>query len=202
MYNLIRKDIVMQKKTLWILLPIQLVYLSLNIGYVWIGFVFSIVIIMNAFSMDEKSSINTLLNSLPYTRKEMVSSKYIGVLVFTFIVISGLFIGNLILNQELMAWKEIMLIISLVMIVASFILPFSYQFKSQYLLIASIVLFVIYMVIINMIFHNLNEVIMNFVEKLLSLQTLSFYLITSGSILILFACSWLLSIRIFKNKVL
>lgn len=202
MYNLIRKDIVMQKKTLWILLPIQLVYLSLNIGYVWIGFVFSIVIIMNAFSMDEKSSINTLLNSLPYTRKEMVSSKYIGVLVFTLIVISGLFIGNLILNQELMAWKEIMLIISLVMIVASFILPFSYQFKSQYLLIASIVLFVIYMVIINMIFHNLNEVIMNFVEKLLSLQTLSFYLITSGSILILFACSWLLSIRIFKNKVL
>lgn len=202
MYNLIRKDIVMQKKTLWILLPIQLVYLSLNIGYVWIGFVFSIVIIMNAFSMDEKSSINTLLNSLPYTRKEMVSSKYIGVLVFTLIVISGLFIGNLILNQELMAWKEIMLIISLVMIVASFILPFSYQFKSQYLLIASIVLFVIYMVIINMIFHNLNEVIMNFVEKLISLQTLSFYLITSGSILILFACSWLLSIRIFKNKVL
>ncbi|MCT2345697.1 ABC-2 transporter permease [Niallia taxi] len=202
MYNLIRKDIVMQKKTLWILLPIQLVYLSLNIGYVWIGFVFSIVIIMNAFSMDEKSSINTLLNSLPYTRKEMVSSKYIGVLVFTLIVISGLFIGNLILNQELMAWKEIMLIISLVMIVASFILPFSYQFKSQYLLIASIVLFVLYMVIINMIFHNLNEVIMNFVEKLLSLQTLSFYLITSGSILILFACSWLLSIRIFKNKVL
>ena len=192
----------MQKKTLWILLPIQLVYLSLNIGYVWIGFVFSIVIIMNAFSMDEKSSINTLLNSLPYTRKEMVSSKYIGVLVFTLIVISGLFIGNLILNQELMAWKEIMLIISLVMIVASFILPFSYQFKSQYLLIASIVLFVLYMVIINMIFHNLNEVIMNFVEKLLSLQTLSFYLITSGSILILFACSWLLSIRIFKNKVL
>ncbi len=202
MYNLIRKDIVMQKKTLWILLPIQLVYLSLNIGYVWIGFVFSIVIIMNAFSMDEKSSINTLLNSLPYTRKEMVSSKYIGVLMFTLIVISGLFIGNLILNQELMAWKEIMLIISLVMIVASFILPFSYQFKSQYLLIASIVLFVLYMVIINMIFHNLNEVIMNFVEKLLSLQTLSFYLITSGSILILFACSWLLSIRIFKNKVL
>ncbi|MED3961227.1 ABC-2 transporter permease [Niallia taxi] len=202
MYNLIRKDIVMQKKTLWILLPIQLVYLSLNIGYVWIGFVFSIVIIMNAFSMDEKSSINTLLNSLPYTRKEMVSSKYIGVLVFTLIVIFGLFIGNLILNQELMAWKEIMLIISLVMIVASFILPFSYQFKSQYLLIASIVLFVLYMVIINMIFHNLNEVIMNFVEKLLSLQTLSFYLITSGSILILFACSWLLSIRIFKNKVL
>lgn len=202
MYNLIRKDIVMQKKTLWILLPIQLVYLSLNIGYVWIGFVFSIVIIMNAFSMDEKSSINTLLNSLPYTRKEMVSSKYIGVLVFTLIVIFGLFIGNLILNQELMAWKEIMLIISLVMIVASFILPFSYQFKSQYLLIASIVLFVIYMVVINMIFYNLNEVIINFVEKLLSLQTLSFYLMTSGSILILFACSWLLSIRIFKNKVL
>ncbi|TRZ40587.1 ABC-2 transporter permease [Niallia circulans] len=202
MYNLIRKDIVMQKKTLWILLPIQLVYLSLNIGYVWIGFVFSIVIIMNAFSMDEKSSINTLLNSLPYTRKEMVSSKYIGVLVFTLIVVSGLFIGNLILNQELMAWKEIMLIISLVMIVASFILPFSYQFKSQYLLIASIVLFVIYMVVINMIFYNLNEVIINFVEKLLSLQTLSFYLMTSGSILILFACSWLLSIRIFKNKVL
>ncbi|MED4729383.1 ABC-2 transporter permease [Aneurinibacillus migulanus] len=201
MFNLIRKDIILQKKNLMILLPALFVYLTLNISYIWSGFVFSIVIIMSAFSIDEKSRINTLLNSLPYTRREIVSSKYIGVLIFTLIVVLTIFIGNLIIHRELTLWKDLMFIVSLVMVSTSFILPFSYQFKSQYLFIGSLVLIGIYMVLISTMFQNLNDIIRENVQIVLSLQNINVYLLIIFSIIILYVCSWLLSIRIYRNKV-
>jgi len=82
MFNLIRKDIVLQKITLLIMLPLLVVYLFLENSSVWGGIIFSIAIIMNAYNIDEKSSIHMLLNSLPYTRNEIVSSKYIGAFIF------------------------------------------------------------------------------------------------------------------------
>ncbi|WP_233529612.1 ABC-2 transporter permease [Bacillus atrophaeus] len=182
-----------------ILLPALFVYLTLNISYIWSGFVFSIVIIMNAFSMDEKAQINTLLNSLPYTRREIVSSKYIGVLIFTFIVVLTIFIGNLIIQRELTIWIDLMFIVCLVMVSASFIFPFSYQFNSRYLFIGSLILFGIYMVI-NTLFRNLNDIIRENVRILLSLQNINVYLLILFSVIILYICSWFLSIRIYRNK--
>ncbi|MEC1292528.1 ABC-2 transporter permease [Bacillus mojavensis] len=201
MFHLIRKDIILQKKSLMILLPVLFVYLTVNISYIWPGFLFSIVIIMNAFSMDEKARINTLLNSLPYTRREIVSSKYIGVLIFTLIVVFTIFIGNLIIHGELTTWIDLMFIVCLVMVSASFIFPFSYQFKSQYLFKGSLILLGIYMVLVNTLFRNLNDIIRECVRILLSLQNLNVYFLILFSVMILYVCSWLLSIRIYKNKV-
>lgn len=89
MFNLILKDIILQKKTLAASFLVLCVYLMLDISPIWVGVVFSIVISMYAFSIDEKSSIHMLLNSLPYTRKEIVSSKYIVVVLFTSMVGCG-----------------------------------------------------------------------------------------------------------------
>ncbi|MBT9249623.1 ABC-2 transporter permease [Bacillus halotolerans] len=200
MFHLIRKDIILQKKSLMILLPILFVYLTLNISYIWSGFVFSIVIIMNVFSMDEKARINTLLNSLPYTRREIVSSKYIGVLIFTLIVVLTIFIGNLIIHRELTFWIDLMFIVCLVMVSASFIFPFSYQFKSQYLFKGSLILFGIYMVLVSTLFRNVNDIIRENIRILLSVQNLNVYLFILFSVIILYVCSWLLSIRIYRNK--
>ncbi|MCY8856135.1 ABC-2 transporter permease [Bacillus atrophaeus] len=183
-----------------ILLPTLFVYLTFNISYIWSGFVFSIVIIMNAFSMDEKARINTLLNSLPYTRREIVSSKYMGVLIFTFIIVLTIFIGNLIIYRELTIWIDLMFIVCLVMVSASFLFPFSYQFKSRYLFIGSVILFGIYMVLVNTLFRNLNDIIRENVRILLSLQNINVYLLILFSVIILYVCSWFLSIRIYRNK--
>lgn len=183
-----------------ILLPVLFVYLTLNISYIWSGFVFSIVIIMNVFSMDEKARINTLLNSLPYTRREIVSSKYIGVLIFTLIVVLTIFIGNLIIHRELTFWIDLIFIVCLVMVSASFIFPFSYQFKSQYLFKGSLILFGIYMVLVNTLFRNVNDIIRENIRILLSVQNLNVYLFILFSVIILYVCSWLLSIRIYRNK--
>ncbi len=201
MFNLIRKDIVLQKTTLIIMLPVLVVYLLLGISSIWIGIVFSIVIIMNAYKMDEKSSTNMLLNSLPYTRKEIVSSKYIGAFVFTCLVVFIIFIGNLIIHQEITIWKDILFIVSLVMVAISLILPFLYKFKSRYMGIASLVLFGVYMVVINFFIPNLNDKIGEFVQTLLTLQTAQIYLFIALSVMSLYACSWMLSVRIYERKV-
>ncbi|HJF31761.1 MAG TPA: ABC-2 transporter permease, partial [Sporosarcina psychrophila] len=139
MFNLIRKDILLQKTTLLILLPLLVVFLFMENSYVWIGIIFSISIVMNAYSVDEKSASHILLNSLPYTRKEIVSSKYIGTFIFIGSVIFTIFIGNLIIHQEIMMWKDILLIVSSVMVAISLLFPFSYKFKSQYMLIGALV---------------------------------------------------------------
>jgi len=201
MFNLIRKDILLQKTTLLIMLPLLVVFLFMENSYVWIGIIFSISIVMNAYSVDEKSASHMLLNSLPYTRKEIVSSKYIGTFIFIGLVVFTIIIGNLIIHQEIMMWKDILLIVSSVMITISFLFPFSYQFKSQYMLIGTLVALGIYLVIIPFIVPNMNDKVREFVQMLLTLQAAQFYLFIVISVMALYACSWLLSIRIYERKV-
>jgi len=201
MFSLIRKDIILQKSTLLILLPLLVVYLFLENSFIYGGILFSIAIIMNAYATDEKSSIHMLLNSLPYTRKEIVSSKYVGAIIFTGIVVLTIFIGNLIIHQEITIWKDLLLIVSLVMVAISLMFPFSYKFKSQYLLIGALVLLAIYLVIIPLFIPNLNDKIRAFLQMLLTVQTAQFYLFIALSVMALYACSWLLSIRIYERKV-
>ncbi|AUZ28962.1 MULTISPECIES: ABC-2 transporter permease [Bacillus] len=201
MFNLILKDIILQKKTLAASFLVLCVYLMLDISPIWVGVVFSIVISMYAFSIDEKSSIHMLLNSLPYTRKEIVSSKYIVVVLFTSMVAAAIFIVHFIIHREFTIWKDILLMVAIVMTAASFMLPFCYKFKSNYLVIASIAAFGLYMLTINFFVQNLNDQIREFIHMLLTLQNTFLYLIVAISIITLYGCSWLLSIRIYRNKV-
>lgn len=211
MFNLIRKDIIIHKFTLMILIPVLLVYLMMDISSVWLGFLISIAIIMTTFAADEKSSINKFLNALPYTRKEIVSSKYIGALIFTFIVVCSIFIGTFIIHREILDWEEMMLVVSLILIFVSFAFPFSYKFKSQYLMTGSAIIFVALMVIFNFIIPkvvpmledkmNLEEKVHLLIQKLFSLQDMQLYGLIAIVIIVLYGCSWLLSIRIYSKKV-
>ena len=183
----------------------------MDISSVWLGFIISIVVIMTTFSADEKSTINKFLNALPYTRKEIVSSKYISALIFTFIVVFGIFIGTFIMHKEIIDWKEMMLVIGLVLIFVSFAFPFSYKFKSQYLMTGSAIVFVVLMVIGNIIIPkvvpmledtmDLEEKVNGLVQKLFSLQDMQLYGLITIVVIVLYACSWLLSIRIYSKKV-
>ncbi|CAM3500424.1 ABC-2 transporter permease [Marinicrinis lubricantis] len=201
MLNLLRKDVFLQKKTLLILPAALLVYLFLDVSMIWVGLVFCLVIIMNAYIQDEKSSTHMLLNSLPYSRREIVSSKYIAALLFTFIVVATIFLGKFAIHREIMDWKQLLLIVSIVMISISLIFPFSYQFQSRYLYTASIVAFGIYLFVINFVIPNLNDRIRGLTKTLLDLPHFDFYLITCVSAIVLYSGSWILSIRIYKNKV-
>lgn len=201
MFNLVLKDILLQKKTLMILLPILFFYLFTGASTSYVAIIFCIAIIMNAFALDEKSSINLLLNSLPYTRKEIVSSKYIGAFVFIILVLLTIFIGNWIIHRELIQWKQLLFIISVVAIFVSLSFPFSYLLKSQYLMIAMGVSFVIYMFIANKFIPDINDRIREAVQTVLSFSNSQQYLLLFLSVVILYSFSWMLSIRIYSKKV-
>ena len=87
------------------------------------------------------------------------------------------------------------------MVAISLMFPFSYKFKSQYLLIGALVSLAIYLVIIPLFIPNLNDKIREFLQMLLTVQTAQFYLFIALSVMVLYACSWLLSIRIYERKV-
>lgn len=200
MLNLIRKDMILQKKTLPFMLLLLFVYLFVNVSTSWVAIVFCIVIIMNAFQTDETSSANLLLNSLPYTRKEIVSSKYIGALIFIFLTLLTIFIGNWMIHREIMQWEILLFITSIVMGLISFAFPFSYLFNSKYLLIGFGGVFVVYMVTLSFI-PNLNDRVRELVQTVLSLDNSLFYLGIILSVGLLYVLSWILSIRIYSRKV-
>lgn len=202
MLNLILKDILIQKNILIIYIATILLYLLVNVSPIFIVFVYSVVFILSAFSSDEKDNANILLNSLPYTRKEIVSSKYIGALIFTGLFICYTYLANYLLTGTvvLMLWKEILLNMGLVMIAISFILPISYKFKTKYLTIIGIALLGMYMVIVNYFVPNFNERLRTLVQNFMTVQELQLYLIATIIIVFLFISSWLLSIRIYERK--
>lgn len=200
MLNLIRKDMILQKKTLPFMLLFLFVYLFVNVSTSWVAIVFCIVIIMNAFQTDETSSANLLLNSLPYTRKEIVSSKYIGALIFIFLTLLTIFIGNWMIHREIMQWEVLLFITSIVMGLISFAFPFSYLFNSKYLLIGFGGVFVVYLVTLSFI-PNLNDRVREVVQTVLSLDNSLFYIGIILSVGLLYVLSWILSIRIYSRKV-
>ncbi|QPQ28863.1 ABC-2 transporter permease [Lysinibacillus sp. JNUCC 51] len=203
MVNLIFKDILIQKKVILFYIATIILYLLINVSLVKIGFLYSLAFITMSFSYDEKDNANILLNSLPYTRKQIVSSRYIGSLIYTSLIIIITYLGNFFLNgkETLFLLKDILIIIGLVMVAMSFILPICYKFKTQSLMIASGTLFGIYMVTIKYLFPSLNDTLRELTQKFLTLQETQMYFVAILTIIILYVGSWLLSIRIYTRKV-
>lgn len=202
MINLILKDVLIQKKLILFYIATIILYLWAGVpSLLFLGFLYSVIFILNAFAYDEKDNANILLNSLPYTRKEIVSSKYIGSLIFTTIFVFMIYVGDFLINGkgDLFIWKEMLLIIGLVMVVISLMFPFYYKFKTQYLLIALSVLFGIYMLSISLLVP-INDILRELARKFLTLQETQMYVVASMTVIILFIGSWLLSIRIYERK--
>jgi len=202
MINLILKDVLIQKKLILFYIATIIIYLLAGVSLIFLGFLYSVIYILNAFAYDEKDNANILLNSLPYTRKEIVSSKYIGSLIFTTLFVFMIYVGDFLINGkgDLFIWKEMLLIIGLVMVAISFMFPISYKFKTQYLLIASGVLFGIYMLTISLLVP-INDILRELTRKFLTLQETQMYFVASITVAILYIGSWLLSIRIYERKV-
>ncbi|MBG9455611.1 hypothetical protein ABE61_16460 [Lysinibacillus sphaericus] len=202
MFNLIFKDILIQKKVFFIYIATIIIYLLIDVSPIPIVVVCSLSFINMALSYDEKDNANILLNSLPYTRKEIVSSRYVGVLIFTSLFIMLTYGGSFLLNgkETPFSWKAILFIMGLVMVAISFMLPVFYKFKRQYLVFAAGALFGIYLATIKFLVPNLNETLRELTRKFLSLQETQMYLVAILTIAILYIGSWLLSIRIYERK--
>ena len=201
MLRLVYKDIRLQRNTMLIMLPFLFLFLYEETSIIYVSILFCIALIMNAFAVDEKASINLLLNSLPYTRKEIVISKYISACLFTAIVLITLMLGSWIIYGESVPLIQLVLISAFVVIFVAAAFPLSYLLNSQYLLIAGIITFVVYLFIANMFIPDLNDWIRNLTQSILSYDHTQLYiyvLLVSGILSIL---SLLISMRIYSRKV-
>lgn len=100
MFNLMLKDLLVQKKTLLMALVYSVFvlgifnkaasgFVSYGMGTIAIGYIF----FANACSYDEKNKSDIVLNSLPIRRSQIVLARYLA--VFTFAVIGLAMIGIL-----------------------------------------------------------------------------------------------------------
>lgn len=202
MFNLMKKDFLLQKRLL-------ILYVGLLIFYLWSDFniVISVVMISSLFIMnshyyDEKDKANIFLNSLPYTKKEIISSKYIEGLLTTAIVLVGYIIGQFVVNSSLVSFsfEQVVLCFIGTMVFTAFYLPFFYKFTQQYLLVAFSIIVVLLVILIRPI---MELILSNFPEAIQTLQglatiqlfSISFILVTA-----IYVVSWLVSIKIYSNK--
>src|SRR5699024_12261282 len=71
-----------QKKNLIVFIPFVLFFIIMNSHPALTFLVASIFIPFNTFDYDKKAETNILLNSLPYTRKQIIAARYIGAIVY------------------------------------------------------------------------------------------------------------------------
>ncbi|MGE7602566.1 ABC-2 transporter permease [Peribacillus sp. NPDC097675] len=203
MFNLIKKDALVQKSLIPLYLAIALVYLFLGTPLSFLIFLLSITLMMNAFYYEEKGNSHVLFNSLPYTRKEIVSSKYVGTLFYTAVIIGVVYISNLIVNGKDVpfSWKDMLFTFGMTMTLTALIFPFFYKFKQQFLLIASFFLIGLFMFTYKIILYVFRDAFANLVQWIAELTDLQLYGSATIIILLLYSGSWLLSIRIYNRKV-
>jgi len=201
MFNLTVKDFLIQKNTLILFIPIILMYIFLEGSLIYLGYFFSVLFIIGSYYDDEKDNNHILMNSLPYTRKEIVSSKYMTPVLVTLFFIAVIYLGNFIINREtIFLWREMLLVLGLVMFTSSFLIPFSYKFKMQHLFVGMAILVGLYMVLIATVIPNLNDRLRGAVGELLLLPDVQFYLTVTISAILIYGVSYLLSLRIYRKK--
>lgn len=198
MFNLIRRDAIIQKRQLLLFIPIIVFFIVMNSHPVLIFLVASIFIPFNAYAYDEKAETNILLNSLPYTRKEIIGSRYISAIVYMVLSIglvsfglfvfdkpftmtdlafgSGLFLSFVALTFPLfyIFRGNISMIVMMIFIFSAFVGPLTVKFLAEHL-----------------------PVITDFIA---SLSTPALYTSIGAVIVILYAASWSVTMIIYQRK--
>ena len=201
MLQLVKKDFVIHKTMLCVMLAALILYIIADASTIILGILFSFAMTMHIFAPDEKRSVQILLSSLPVTRKEIVSSKYIAAFLYISFVVFGLIAGNFIIHQEQPNWTHLSFIMVVSLLSVAIFYPICYKFTSKFLMIICVVGFVIYLLVVNVFIHDFNDQFRAIVSKIMTLmesQTIVFALITA---LILYSISWLVSIKIYEKKV-
>lgn len=132
MLNLIKKDLILQKTFLPAYLLFLVTYLWAGMDVAYVIIICSAVFVINTYQSDDKDNANILVNSLPYTRKEIISSKYVGTLLFTIVIIPFCLVGKYFILDSMefqLSLESYILGFLAVMLITAFYIPFFVAFK-------------------------------------------------------------------------
>lgn len=205
MLNLIKKDLILQKTTLpaYLLFLISYLWVGMDVAYVII--ICSAVFVIVSHQSDAKDNANILINSLPYSRKEIISSKYIGTLLFTLVIMPFCLVGKYFITDGMkfqIPLESFVLSFLAVMLIAAFYIPFFVAFKVQTLVPIFIFLSIGVVFLLRKTPYLFNKYAKDVVTFLNETSDLKLFLILTAIAVGCYAVSWVLSIRIYQNKAL
>ncbi|MFP7478028.1 ABC-2 transporter permease [Terribacillus saccharophilus] len=200
MFNLIKRDFILLKRQL-------LVFLLLILFFVLMGkhdpaFIFllaSIIIPVNTIAYDEKPETNILLNSLPYTRNEIIASRFLGAIVFI-ILATGVTSALMYIFNRPFSIPDIAIGSSIALLLLSLYLPMSYIIKPGYSSPFALVSFLVLAGIVPPIVSYFGERLTSLTDFLVNLPVSIFY--TSALVLgiVFYGTSWGLTTFIYRRK--
>lgn len=202
MLNLIKKDILLQKHLFILYIGLVWLYIYLDIPLFITIILTSSLFVLHSHYYDEKDKSNLLLNSLPFSRKEIVSSKYVeAILIFIPVSIIN-YIGQFIFNRAEFELSISTIIGALIgtMLFTAFYLPFFYRFKQQYLIILMSGLIGILAALMPAIVRVTNKYFSSQIETIMAMNEFQLYSLVGIVCLLLYALSWKLTVSIYSKR--
>lgn len=202
MYNLMIKDLIIQKKQLYLFIPFIVFYafFGKHMSPSFIFLMASLYIPLNSYIYEEQVDANVLLNSLPYTRKEIVVAKYMGAIIYMVMAVA---VTSLILYMARFpfTWQDIALAVGMFFIFSAVAFPLFYILKPGYIGAVMIIGLIVLASMGPIVFRFLSQylpAISNFIT-----QTPQPILYGLGAIIsvILYVISWLTSHTVYQRKV-
>lgn len=214
MINLIKKDILIQKRTLPFLCIFVIIFGlnsqinsqgSLYILGVTIGYILTI----GALAYDETYKGNILINSLPLTRKDIVISKYIGIFFFTalslifltFISLIVNIVGSSDLTIRYISFTDIKIITSTVLILSSIMIPLFLKFGTKLGKLFNFIVFFAFFSVSSFVMQNKDDSLV---------KNVSSFIVNNNGVnltiigIIILTCIYILSMyfsfKIYNNK--
>ncbi|MCZ8540791.1 ABC-2 transporter permease [Psychrobacillus psychrodurans] len=201
MFNLIRRDVILQKRQLLLFIPFILFFIIMGKHPAFTFLVASIFIPFNTYAYDEKAETNILLNSLPYTRTEIIASRYLGAIIYMILAIGVTSLTLLVFNKPF-TMTDIAIGCGLFLLFAAFTFPLFYIFKPGYIFPVVLICFLLLSAIGPAIVTFLTEHLNAITDFIVNLTVTSLYTGATLSIMIVYAISWGLTNIIYQRKAL
>lgn len=199
MFNLIKRDVILQKRQMLIFIPFIAFFIIMDSHPALTFLVASIFIPFNAFAYDEKAETNILLNSLPYTRKEIIASRYIGAIVYMVLAI-GVTSLALFVSDTPFTITDIAISSGLFLLFATFTFPLFYIFKPGYIFYVVLISFLLLAGIGPPIVMFLAENITAITDFIYSLSIPIIYTGAAVVVTFFYAASWGITTIIYQRK--
>ena len=199
MFNLIRRDVILQKKQLLFFIPFILFFILTNSHPVLTFLVASIFIPFNAYAYDEKAETNVLLNSLPYTRKKIIASRYLGAILYMILAIVLSSIALFLLDKPF-TMKDIGIGIGLFLTFSAFTFPLFYIFKQGYIFTIVLISFLVLAGIGPSILNYLEGYLTPLTNIVANLSVQALYTVAAISVIIVYGISWSVSHVVYQRK--
>ncbi|GKV56505.1 permease [Sporosarcina sp. NCCP-2222] len=207
MLLLIKKDLVIHKLSWLLYFAMLLFFIVLNKDVMFVVAIITAIITMNTFHYDELAHGNKLWNSLPFTRKEIVSARYSTLLVVLLMVTAIVMTVARITNGEwssafssLSIWEEIIGSFIVMMVSASIFFPVVYKFAQKKTIFTFVILFIGTAIAGVYFIYYLYKYLIESTSIIQSMGIGLYWALLAIGSLVCYVLSWGLSLKIYKAK--